>query len=297
VTTEPGQQRPSGTAEWRAQPPDDAWARVAAEPPREQRTYLIVAGSVSVVAGLAAGLVPAVASVGMAVFIGIVLLCASLAIAVDALAAPGLGRKLLRLLAALLTFAAGLRSMLRSDPDVIMIGEVRDGETAQIMMQAALTGHMVLATIHTNDAASTLTRLTEMGVEPFLTASGVLGVLAQRLARRLCLECRRAVTVPADTLREFAGTATLPKGVGESAKIYQSVGCAACRQTGYKGRLGIYEVLMMSEEIERLTAASAPSSEIRRQARREGMRTMREDGVMKVLAGETTLNELSRTVA
>jgi type IV pilus assembly protein PilB len=105
------------------------------------------------------------------------------------------------------------------------------------------------------------------------------------------------VTVPADTLREFAGTATLPKGIGESAKIYQSVGCAACRQTGYKGRIGIYEVLTMSEEIERLTAASAPSSEIRRQARREGMRTMREDGVMKVLAGETTLNELARTVA
>jgi type IV pilus assembly protein PilB len=196
-----------------------------------------------------------------------------------------------------LTFATGLRAMLRSDPDVIMIGEVRDGETAQIMMQAALTGHMVLATIHTNDAASTLTRLTEMGVEPFLTASGVLGVLAQRLARRLCLECRRQVSVPADTLREFAGTATLPKGIGESATIYQSVGCAACRQTGYKGRLGIYEVLTMSEEIERLTAASAPSSEIRRQARREGMRTMREDGVMKVLAGETTLNELARTVA
>ena len=196
-----------------------------------------------------------------------------------------------------LTFATGLRAMLRSDPDVIMIGEVRDGETAQIIMQAALTGHMVLATIHTNDAASTLTRLTEMGVEPFLTASGVLGVLAQRLARRLCLECRREMTVPADTLREFAGTATLPKGIGESAKIYQSVGCAACRQTGYKGRLGIYEVLTMSEEIERLTAASAPSSEIRRQARREGMRTMREDGVMKVLAGETTLNELTRTVA
>jgi type IV pilus assembly protein PilB len=196
-----------------------------------------------------------------------------------------------------LTFATGLRAMLRSDPDVIMIGEVRDGETAQIMMQAALTGHMVLATIHTNDAASTLTRLTEMGVEPFLTASGVLGVLAQRLARRLCLECRRPVSVPAETLREFAGTATLPKGIGETAKIYQSVGCQACRQTGYKGRLGIYEVLTMSEEIERLTAASAPSSEIRRQARREGMRTMREDGVIKVLAGETTLSELSRTVA
>ncbi len=196
-----------------------------------------------------------------------------------------------------LTFATGLRALLRSDPDVIMVGEVRDGETAQIMMQAALTGHLVMATIHTNDAASALTRLTEMGVEPFLSASGVLGVLAQRLARRLCMECRSPVEVPAQTLREFAGTTNLPDGVTDPAVIYRSVGCAACRQTGYKGRLGIYEMLTMSEDIERLTAASAPSSEIRRQARREGMRTMREDGVLKVLAGQTTLNELSRTVA
>ncbi len=196
-----------------------------------------------------------------------------------------------------LTFATGLRSLLRSDPDVIMVGEVRDGETAQIMMQAALTGHLVMATIHTNDAASALTRLTEMGVEPFLSASGVLGVLAQRLARRLCMECRRQVKVPAGMLREFAGTSSLPEGVTDPAVIYQSVGCAACRQTGYRGRIGIYEMLTMSEEIERLTAASAPSSEIRRQARREGMRTMREDGVLKVLSGQTTLNELTRTVA
>jgi type IV pilus assembly protein PilB len=196
-----------------------------------------------------------------------------------------------------LTFATGLRALLRSDPDVLMVGEVRDGETAQIMMQAALTGHLVMATIHTNDAASALTRLTEMGVEPFLSASGVLGVLAQRLARRLCTECRREVQVPAATLCEFAGTNTLPEGVDDPATIYQAVGCSACRQTGYKGRLGIYEMLTMSEDIERLTAASSPSSEIRRQARREGMRTMREDGVLKVLAGETTLNELARTVA
>ena len=196
-----------------------------------------------------------------------------------------------------LTFATGLRALLRSDPDVIMVGEVRDGETAQIMMQAALTGHLVMATIHTNDAASALTRLTEMGVEPFLSASGVLGVLAQRLARRLCMECRKEVKVPAAQLREFANTASLPEGVTDPATIYQSTGCSACRQTGYKGRLGIYEMLTMSEEIERLTAASAPSSEIRRQARREGMRIMREDGVMKVLTGQTTLNELARTVA
>ena len=196
-----------------------------------------------------------------------------------------------------LTFATGLRALLRSDPDTLMIGEVRDGETAQIMMQAALTGHLVMGTIHTNDAASALTRLTEMGVEPFISASAVLGVLAQRLARRLCVECRQPVTVPAATLREFAGTANLPEGVADPTTIYRSVGCSACRQTGYKGRLGVYEMLIMSEDIERLVAASSPSSEIRRQARREGMRTMREDGVMKVLAGETTLNELARTVA
>jgi type II secretory ATPase GspE/PulE/Tfp pilus assembly ATPase PilB-like protein len=128
-----------------------------------------------------------------------------------------------------LTFATGLRALLRSDPDVLMVGEVRDGETAQIMMQAALTGHLVMATIHTNDAASALTRLTEMGVEPFLSASGVLGVLAQRLARRLCTECRREVRVPAATLREFAGAQTLPEGVTDPAPIYQAVGCAAGR--------------------------------------------------------------------
>jgi type IV pilus assembly protein PilB len=196
-----------------------------------------------------------------------------------------------------LTFASGLRALLRCDPDVLMIGEVRDGETAQIAMQAALTGHLVMATIHTNDAASALTRLTEMGVEPFLSASGVLGVLAQRLARRLCPDCRRRAPVPAAVLRELAGTPSLPEGVPDPAPVYQAVGCAACRQTGYRGRIGIYEMLLMSEDIERLTAAAAPSAEIRRQARREGMRTMREDGVLKVLAGHTTLSELARTVA
>jgi type IV pilus assembly protein PilB len=195
-----------------------------------------------------------------------------------------------------LTFATGLRALLRSDPDVLMIGEVRDAETAQIAMQAALTGHLVMATIHTNDAASALTRLTEMGVEPFLSASGVLGVLAQRLARRLCTECRRPARAPAAMLAEVAGSPP-PGGVPDPAPIYEPVGCSACRRTGYRGRVGIYEMLTMSEEVERLTAACAPSAEIRRQARREGMRTMREDGVAKVLAGITTLAELARTVA
>ena len=133
-----------------------------------------------------------------------------------------------------------------------------------------------------------------MGVEPFLTASGVLGVLAQRLARRLCLECRRPMSVPADTLREFAGTATLPKGIGETAKIYQSVGCQACRQTGYKGRLGIYEVLTMSEQLEALAVRKATREEIERAAIEEGMRTLWDDGLAKVASGLTSIEELAR---
>lgn len=196
-----------------------------------------------------------------------------------------------------LTFASGLRALLRCDPDILMIGEVRDHETAQIAMEAALTGHLVLATIHTNDAASALTRLTEMGVEPFLSASGVVGVLAQRLVRRLCANCRRGGHVAAAALMELAGTATLPPGVSDPVPVHSAVGCAECRGTGYRGRIGIYEMMEMTEELERLTAASAPSTEIRRQARREGMRTMAEDGVLKVLAGQTTLDELARMVA
>jgi len=196
-----------------------------------------------------------------------------------------------------LTFATGLRSLLRCDPDILMIGEVRDHETARIAMEAALTGHLVLATIHTNDAASAITRLTDMGVEPFLTASGVVGVLAQRLVRRLCPNCRRPQAVPARRLMEAADIASLPAGVGDPVQLYAATGCAECRGTGYRGRIGIYEMLPMSEELERMTARSAPAAEIRGQARREGMVTMAEDGVLKVLAGHTTLEELARMVA
>ena len=196
-----------------------------------------------------------------------------------------------------LTFASGLRALLRCDPDILMIGEVRDRETAQIAMEAALTGHLVLATIHTNDAASALTRLTEMGVEPFLSASGVVGVLAQRLVRRLCTNCRRRDQAAAADLMALGDTTSLPAGVPDPVPVYAATGCAECRGTGYRGRIGIYEMLEMTEELERLTASSAPSAEIRRQARREGMRTMAEDGVLKVLAGHTTLDELARMVA
>lgn len=195
-----------------------------------------------------------------------------------------------------LTFAAGLRSLLRCDPDTLMIGEVRDHETARIAMEAALTGHLVLATIHTNDSAAALTRLNDMGVEPFLTASGVVGVLAQRLVRRLCGSCRRPAKVPLARLAELAETTALPRGVPDPAPVFEAAGCAECRGTGYRGRVGIHEMLIMSEEIESLAARQAPAAEVRRLARREGMVTMVEDGLQKVLQGMTTVDEIARMV-
>jgi type IV pilus assembly protein PilB len=195
-----------------------------------------------------------------------------------------------------LTFAAGLRSILRCDPDVVMIGEVRDRETAQIAIESALTGHLVLATLHTNDSAGALTRLGEMGVEPFLSASAVVGILAQRLARRLCSHCKEATAVPHAALRELVDGAMLPPGLPDPAPVFRPVGCARCQDTGYHGRMGVYEMLVMSEALERLTVEGASAEEITRQARREGMRTLREDGLVKVLAGHTTIEELARAV-
>ena len=196
-----------------------------------------------------------------------------------------------------LTFAAGLRSILRCDPDIVMIGEVRDKETAQIAVEAALTGHLVLCTLHTNDAAGALPRLTEMGVEPFLSASAIIGILAQRLARRLCPECRVKTTVTHKVLMEVGETKTLPRGLPDPAPIYEAGGCGACNGSGYKGRLGIYEFLPMSDETRRLALEEASGAAIGAAARKEGMRTLREDGLIKVLSGRTTLEELARTVA
>ena len=196
-----------------------------------------------------------------------------------------------------LTFAAGLRSILRCDPDIVMIGEVRDKETAQIAVEAALTGHLVLCTLHTNDAAGALPRLTEMGVEPFLSASAIIGILAQRLARRLCTECRVKTTVTHKVLMEIGETKTLPRGLPDPAPIYEAGGCGACNNSGYKGRLGIYEFLPMSDETRRLSLEEASGADIAAAARKEGMRTLREDGLIKVLSGRTTLEELARTVA
>ena len=195
-----------------------------------------------------------------------------------------------------LTFASGLRSILRCDPDIVMIGEIRDRETAQIAVESALTGHLVLATIHTNDAPGALTRLAEMGVEPFLSASAVAGILAQRLARRLCSHCKEPIDVPQSVLRETMDVPALPRNLPDPVRVYRAVGCPRCQDTGYRGRLGVYEMLVMSEAVERLTVAGASSDEISQQARREGMRTLREDGLLKVLSGHTTIEEIARAV-
>jgi len=189
-----------------------------------------------------------------------------------------------------LTFAAGLRAMVRADPDVIMVGEIRDRETAQIAVESALTGHLVLSTLHTNDAPSAITRLTEMGIEPFLVASALDCVLAQRLARMLCSNCKQRTIVPAEVLRENGYKAIV------DLEAYESTGCRRCGGTGYRGRLGIYEVMTLSSEIRRMTLERRPSEEIRDVAVREGMRRLRDDGLEKVRQGLTSVAEIARVI-
>ena len=190
-----------------------------------------------------------------------------------------------------LTFASSLRTFLRQDPDVIMVGEIRDKETAEIAIRAALTGHLVFSTIHTNDSASTITRLLDMGIEPFLVASSVEGIVAQRLVRGLCKTCRQPVKVDEDFLREH----NFPiERIAKEGPIYEAVGCDECRGSGYKGRSGIFEILPVSDEIRPLVIAHASASEIKQQALAQGMKTLREDGWDKVLAGVTTIDEILR---
>src|SRR3954471_21096632 len=187
-----------------------------------------------------------------------------------------------------LTFAAGLRATLRSDPDVILVGEIRDEETAQIAIEAAMTGHLVLSTLHTNDAASTITRLIEMGVEPFLVASAVDCIVAQRLCRVLCISCKRPTTVPGEVLHEHGFMAAA------DMDGYEPVGCSRCSGTGYKGRVGLYEVLHVTEGIRSLALRRATPGEIAMFASAEGMTTLREDGLEKVRAGVTSIDEVIR---
>ena len=191
-----------------------------------------------------------------------------------------------------LTFAAGLRSFLRQDPNVIMIGEIRDLETAEIAVQAALTGHLVLSTIHTNNAPSTITRLVDMKVESFLVASAVCGILAQRLLRTICPHCKQSFTPEPEALRGLE----IPAVVG-SYTFYRGAGCEQCSSTGYRGRTGIYELMVMSDEIRELVLRRASTAELTARARKAGMQTLREDGLTKVVAGITTVEEVLRVTA
>lgn len=192
-----------------------------------------------------------------------------------------------------LSFGHAMRSFLRQDPDIIMVGEMRDLETAEIGVEASLTGHLVLSTLHTNDAPSAVIRLIDMGVEPYLISATVNACLAQRLARKICTKCKAPYQVPATDLRRFGFKA---KSADEMVTLYKGEGCDACRHTGYKGRLGIYELMRVNDEIRELVVRRAPLADIREAARANGMHELKEDGLEKVLSGITTPDEVMRVV-
>ncbi len=189
-----------------------------------------------------------------------------------------------------LTFAAGLRSILRQDPDIILVGEIRDMETAEMAVQASLTGHLVFATLHTNDSAGAVTRLMNMGIEPFLVTSSTIAIQAQRLVRRICPVCKEAYAPDPESLKELGVSPDDPR----LTAIYRGKGCEKCSDRGYYGRSGIFELLVMSPHIQELILQGADSNVVKREARREGMRTLREDGADKMLRGETTIEEILR---
>lgn len=192
-----------------------------------------------------------------------------------------------------LTFASALRAFLRQDPDIIMVGEMRDLETAEIAIEAALTGHLVLSTLHTNDAPSATIRLIDMGVEPFLISATVIGVLAQRLARRICNDCKEFYEAPASDLRKFGFKVEDP---AQTVQLARGRGCEACRHTGYRGRIGIYELMRLNAEIAEMIVRRAPLADLKEAAKANGMMELREDGLAKVLQGITTPEEVMRTV-
>ncbi|MGH2349523.1 MAG: type II secretion system ATPase GspE [bacterium] len=191
-----------------------------------------------------------------------------------------------------LNFASGLRSFLRQDPDIIMVGEIRDRDTAEIAIQASLTGHLVLSTIHTNDAPSATTRLVDMGIEPFLITSSVIGVLAQRLARTICAHCKEPYAPPVEALHRLG----LAVNEGEEIVFYRGKGCDRCKGSGYRGRTGIFELMVMTDAVRELVLKGGSTAEIRGRAVAEGMRLLRDDGILKVLEGQTTVDELLRVV-
>jgi type IV pilus assembly protein PilB len=191
-----------------------------------------------------------------------------------------------------LTFASALRSILRQDPDVVLVGEIRDQETARIAMQAAQTGHLVLSTLHTDDAPSCVTRLTDIGIEPYVSASALIGVIAQRLMRRLCMHCRRPYTPDAETLRAMS----IGETEASTLTFYRAVGCDQCNHTGYRGRVGIYEIMYVSDKLRRQIAQRGSEASLRDAALAGGMTSLGEDGLLKVKAGVTTPEELLRVV-
>jgi type IV pilus assembly protein PilB len=211
-----------------------------------------------------------------------------------------------------MTFAAALRSLLRQDPDIIMVGEIRDGETMQIAVEAAMTGHLVLSTLHTNSAAGTLPRLLDMGAEAFLVASTVNVIIGQRLVRKLCGECKTAYTLDEKEIKSLGATFEMPEMLGmlkdaeevkglitakstwKNINFYKPKGCEKCNNEGYRGRLGIYEVLEMDQSIGKLITSNASSDDIEKKARENGMRTMGEDGFIKAVSGITSIEEVMR---
>ena len=196
-----------------------------------------------------------------------------------------------------MTFAAALRSVLRADPDIVMVGEIRDGETAKIAVESALTGHMVFSTLHTNDAPGAVTRLDEMGVEPFLTASSLVGVLAQRLVRVLCPRCKEEVEVTyEELLKSMPDFPHEGKKLTDTVKIHKAKGCIACNNTGYKGRQGVFEFLQVTNEMRELIIRRASPAEIKELAVKQGMHTLRQEGIDKILDGSTSVEEVLRVL-
>ena len=189
-----------------------------------------------------------------------------------------------------LTFAKGLRSIVRQDPDVILVGEIRDMETAEIAIQSALTGHLVFSTLHTNDAASAVTRLTDMGIEPFLVTSSVIGIMAQRLLRVICDNCREEYTPDEESLLNIGITPEMTAG----KKFYRGKGCPACLNTGYRGRIGVFELMLMDDSIKNLILKTSDANAIKKMAVKKGMITLRHDGAQKVFDGITTIEEVFR---
>jgi len=189
-----------------------------------------------------------------------------------------------------LNFAAALRSFLRQDPNIILVGEIRDFETAEIAVKAALTGHLVLSTLHTNDAPSTISRLMNMGIEPFLVATSVNLIQAQRLVRKICKECKTPVHAPEEALIDVGFPASEIKDI----KAFKGIGCSTCNGTGYKGRVGLYEVMEVTEDLRELILVGASGLELRRKAIEEGMLTLRQSGMEKIRQGTTTIDEVVR---